>query len=132
MPSFKAPGEQPAAPAVRPATNPVCTLRLELGPHVSGWVNVPIKADYSAELAFLAANHPAEAGKLLQGAANAVAAENCTMQEAIEELRGEWLFRVETVEVPKQVEAVKAALKTAAPGSRLYLDEILPGFETNI
>lgn len=65
----------------------------------------------------------------MQGAANAVAAENCTMQEAIEELRGEWLFRVETVEVPKQVEAVKAALKTAAPGSRLYLDEILPGFD---
>lgn len=67
MPSFKTPGEQPAAPAVRPATNPVCTLRLELGPHVSGWVNVPLKADYSAELAFLAANHPTEAGKLMPG-----------------------------------------------------------------
>ena len=129
MPSFKTPGEQPAAPAASPATNPVCTLRLELGPHVSGWVNVPIKDACAADLAFLAAHHPTKAGKLLRIAANAIAVAGYTMQEAIEELRGEWLFRAETVEVPKQVEAVKAALKTAAPGSRLYLDEILPGFD---
>ena len=50
MSSFNAPGEQPDAPAVSPATNPVCTLRLELGPHVSGWVNVPITPAYSTKL----------------------------------------------------------------------------------
>ena len=87
MASFKTPGEQPAAPAASPATNPVCTLRLELGPHVSGWVNVPIKDACAADLAFLAAHHPTKAGKLLRIAAGEIAVAGYTMQEAIEELR---------------------------------------------